>query len=158
VPSGGRLRSRGGLARHAPLSRPLDGRPHGQRLAAEELGSPGAERLVWSAGSLWATGRGLDLLRIDPRTGATVATVEIGAAGIELAVTPGRVWVTAATQAGARRGDPRAAALLGVDTGTGEIAASRWATGPLMVDGLTAGGGAVWLADTVHGVLVRSPG
>ena len=33
------------------------------------------ERLAWAAGSLWVTGRGTDLLRLDPGTGAVKATV-----------------------------------------------------------------------------------
>ena len=121
---------------------------------ATTISRPGAERLVYLADSLWATGRGLDLLRIDPQSGATQTTVEIGAAGIELAVAGGRVWAGAATEAGARRGDPRAAALVAVNPSTNTVVESHAATAPLMLNGLATDGRRLWVADLVHGALV----
>ena len=55
------------------------------------------ERMTLAAGSLWVTGRGTDLLRVNPETGAVQATVEIGTGGIDVAAAGGRIWV--ATQA-----------------------------------------------------------
>src|SRR4051794_20722086 len=43
-----------------------------------------AERVVFAGDSLWITGRGLDLLRIDPANGRVTATTDIGPAGIEV--------------------------------------------------------------------------
>ena len=61
----------------------------------------GADRI--RRGLALGDGRGLDLLRLEPSNGHVEATVEIGAAGIDLAAAGGRVVVAAATGAGARR-------------------------------------------------------
>jgi streptogramin lyase len=53
------------------------------------------ERMAWAAGSLWVTGRGTDLLRLDPETGAVQATIEIGVGGIDVIAAAGALWVPA---------------------------------------------------------------
>jgi membrane-bound serine protease (ClpP class) len=104
------------------------------------------ERLAWSDGSLWLTGRGLDLVRIDPQTGEELGTVEIGAAGIDLvalgvglAVGLAVGWLGVQGLRRARLGTPGAYPL-----GTIGIAALAY-------------GGAARLAD-VAGVVGVSPG
>ena len=61
------------------------------------------ERLAWAAGSLWVTGRGTDLLRLDPETGAVKATIEIGVGGIDVVANGGALWVPARAAAADRR-------------------------------------------------------
>jgi streptogramin lyase len=53
------------------------------------------ERIAMLAGSLWVTGRGTDLIRLDPETGVTQATIEIGAGGIDVVAAAGSLWVPA---------------------------------------------------------------
>ena len=64
------------------------------------------ERMAWAAGSLWVTGRGTDLLRLDPETGAVQATIEIGVGGIDVVAAGGALWVPARAAAADRRGFP----------------------------------------------------
>ena len=52
------------------------------------------------------TGRGTDLLRLDPETGAVQATIEIGAGGIDVVAAAGSLWVPARAAAADRRGFP----------------------------------------------------
>jgi hypothetical protein len=40
------------------------------------------ERLVLAVGRLWITGRGTDLLEVDPATGSELRTVDIGTHGV----------------------------------------------------------------------------
>ena len=51
------------------------------------------ERMVMVAGGLWITGRGTDLLQVDPSTGAVKATVEIGAERHRRRRDRGALWV-----------------------------------------------------------------
>jgi streptogramin lyase len=64
------------------------------------------ERMAWSSGSLWVTGRGTDLLRLDPQTGAVKATIEIGVGGIDVVAAAGALWVPARAAAADSRGFP----------------------------------------------------
>jgi streptogramin lyase len=111
------------------------------------------ERLALTSGSLWVTGRGLDLERLDPATGAEQAPVEIGAAGIDLVASGGQVHVFAATRAGAARGDPTVASLLTVDPPAGSVVRRRPATS-LSLTGLAATSARVYADDALHGALV----
>src|SRR4051794_24259287 len=43
-----------------------------------------AERIAFADGSLWVTGRGLDLLRVNPGTGSVEATIDVGPAAFEV--------------------------------------------------------------------------
>ena len=73
------------------------------------------ERMAWAAGSLWVTGRGTDLLRLDPETGAVQATIEIGVGGIDVVAAAGALWVPTRAAAADRRGFPTMAWLRRVD-------------------------------------------
>ena len=74
------------------------------------------ERLAMLAGSLWVTGRGTDLIRLDPETGAVQATIEIGVGGIDVVAAAGSLWVPARNAVA----DPR-----GLPTMTGSAASIR---------------------------------
>jgi streptogramin lyase len=112
-----------------------------------------AERIAFARGALWITGRGLDLLRLDPATGAVTRTVEIGPGGIEVLAIGTRIVVSAATPRGARRGDPILGALVAVDAATARPAPRKIA--PAFANGLVLVGGSAWSADTVNGHLTR---
>lgn len=114
-----------------------------------------AERVAALGGSLWITGRGLDLLHRSP-AGATLGIVEIGPAAMDVVSDGSSLWTAAFTPAAARRGDPVAGRLLRVDA-SGEVVARVAATRRLFVNGLAAEGGALWVYDGVAGLLVRLP-
>ena len=114
------------------------------------------ERMVFLGGKLWITGRGADLMRVDPATGAVEATYEIGASGIDVVAAGGALWVPARSAAVDRSGFPTMEALRRVST-TGTVTTVARARGRLDVHGLVAAGGAVWLADNTNGVLYRVP-
>ena len=113
------------------------------------------ERMVPLAGSLWITGRGTDLLRVDPATGAVRATIDIGASGIDVAATPGVLWVPARSAAVDRTGFPTMEALRRVSASTGKVTTVATASGRLDVNGIDARDGFVWLSDNREGVLYR---
>jgi len=109
---------------------------------ANRLGTlPGdaPERIAFLAGSLWITGRGTDLLRVDSADGAVRATVEIGASGIDLVAAGGALWIPVRSAATERRGFPTMSALRDVH-------------------GLVADGRGILLADNTKGALYRLPG
>jgi streptogramin lyase len=123
------------------------------RLGAHLAGPTAApERLAWSDGSLWLTGRGLDLVRLDPQTGDELGTVEIGAAGIDLVPAGAGLAVVSATPDGARRGDPLVAA---VQLLRGGAVAETLADPAFSLTGLAALGGRLYLLDGLRGRLVR---
>jgi hypothetical protein len=113
------------------------------------------ERLVLAAGHLWITGRGTDLLEVDPDNGNVLRTIEIGAGGIDLAASGDTLWVPSRNSEVDARGFPTMEALRRVDARSGTVTASVAATGPLDVHGLVADDAGVWLADNTHGVLYR---
>ena len=105
------------------------------------------------------TGRGTDLLRLDPETGAVQATIEIGAGGIDVVANGGSLWVPARAAAADGRGFPTMAALRRVDAGTGKVttpvrahAAASTSTGSLPYRG------GVLFADNTGGRLYTVPG
>jgi hypothetical protein len=114
-----------------------------------------AERVAALGGSLWITGRGLDLLQRSS-TGAPLGSVEVGPAAMDVVSDGSSLWTAAFTTAAARRGDPVAGELLRVDSG-GQVAGRIAATRRLFVNGLAADGGALWVYDGVAGLLVRLP-
>ena len=116
------------------------------------------ERLAWAAGSLWVTGRGTDLLRLDPGTGAVKATVEIGAGGIDVVANGGSLWVPARAAAADRRGFPTMAALRRVDAGTEKVTTPVRARSRIDVHGLQPYRSGVLLADNTGGRLYTVPG
>ena len=113
------------------------------------------ERMVSLAGSLWVTGRGTDLLRVDPDTGAVLATIEVGAGAIDLQQAGGLVWVFAPSAADDRRGTPFAERVLEVDPGSNRIVRTIRTKGQVVVTGLASDGTSVWLADSTNGHLYR---
>jgi outer membrane protein assembly factor BamB len=120
-----------------------------------ELPGDTPERLVLAEGALWATGRGTDLLRVDPATGKTQETIEIGTGGIDLVTTDDAIWVAVAQPEADRQGLPVLERLVSVDPASGELGAEHAPTGAVNVNGLAAEGEDVWIADVVAGVLSR---
>jgi streptogramin lyase len=114
------------------------------------------ERLELVDGTLWVTGRGTDLLRVDPETGRVEQTVDVGASGIDLVVADGAVWVPSRSDAVDPSGFPTMEALRRVAP-NGRAATAAQPTAPVDVHGLAATDGYVWLADTTNGVLYRFP-
>jgi hypothetical protein len=127
-------------------------------LAAARLGSlPGEapERMVRAAGSLWVTGRGTDLLRVDPSTGAMQATIDVGVGAIDLETLNGEIWVFAPSPEDDRQGLPQVAHVLRVDAATNRVVADMPVTQALTLTGVTTDGAHIWLSDTANGKLVR---
>jgi len=123
-----------------------------RRQDADEQRTP--ERMTRAGDSLWITGRGLDLLRVDPATGALRGTTEIGAAGIDVVAVGSRLAVIAATAAGARRGDPIVAAVSWVDPATGAVVGTNEATAATSLTGVAVSGGKLVVLDGLHGRLL----
>ena len=115
------------------------------------------ERIALASGSLWVTGRGTDLLRLDPATGAVEATIEIGAGGIDVIAAAGSLWVPARAAAADRRGFPTMAALRRVDAATGKVTTSARASRRVDVHGLVPYRSGVLLADNTGGRLYTVP-
>ena len=113
------------------------------------------ERMGFAAGSLWVTGRGTDLLRVDPATGAVQATIELGAGGIDLRAAGGSIWVAAPTTEDDLRGNPFLDRVLRIDPATNAIVETIRAKGRVTVNGTAVTGTAFWIADTEHGRLYR---
>ena len=111
--------------------------------------------MTLASGSLWITGRGTDLLRVDPQTGAVRAIIEIGAGATDVAAASARIWVTAASDADDRSGLPVLERLLAVDPATNTIVETVVPTRRLVVDGTASDGRSLWLADLVGGRLYR---
>jgi hypothetical protein len=124
-----------------------------RRLATIRGDAP--ERMAWAADHLWVTGRGTDLLEVDPATGNILRTVEIGAGGIDVVASGDTLWVPARNAEVDVRGFPTMAVLQRVDARSGTVTASIAATGPLDVHGLVVDERGVWLADNTNGVLYR---
>jgi streptogramin lyase len=116
------------------------------------------ERIAWESGSLWVTGRGTDLLRLDPVTGAVRATIEIGAGGIDVVAARHSLWVPARAAAADSRGFPTMAALRRVDPATGRVTTPARARGRVDVHGLVPYRDGVLLADNTGGRLYEVPG
>lgn len=115
------------------------------------------ERMTFSQGSLWVTGRGTDLLKVNPATGAVERTIEIGASGIDLVALGDDLWVPTRSDAVDPTGFPTMDALKRVSTSTGAVTTVSRPTARLDVHGLAAAGGAVWIADNRKGRLYRVP-
>ena len=113
------------------------------------------ERMVLAGGKLWLTGRGTDLLRLSPSTGALESTIEIGASGIDLAVLGDSLWVPVRSAAVDVSGFPTMEALKRVSITSGAVSTVAQAVGRLDVHGLAARSGYVWLADNTSGFLYR---
>ena len=115
------------------------------------------ERMAWAAESLWVTGRGTDLLRLDPETGAVQATIEIGVGGIDVVAAAGALWVPARAAAADRRGLPTMAWLRRVDPATGEVTTLLRPPRRIDVHGLVPYRRGVLFADNTGGSLYAVP-
>lgn len=113
------------------------------------------ERMVLAAGSLWVTGRGTDLLRVHPETGAVQAAIEIGAGAIDVREAGGQIWVAAPAAEEDQRGNPFLDRLLRVDPATNAIVETLRPTTRIVVTGTASTGSAFWIADTVGGRIYR---
>jgi hypothetical protein len=123
------------------------------RLATLAAGAP--ERMVWLDGSLWITGRGTDLLQVNPADGSIRRTVEIGAGGIDVVAARGVLWVPTRSEEVDPSGFPTMNALRRVDSG--RVSTVTQPTSRLDVHGLVAADAAVWIADNRRGLLYRVP-
>jgi hypothetical protein len=126
------------------------------RIATLGGSNAAAERLALLGGSLWITGRGVSLLAVDPRTGATRRSVDLDGTGIDIVAAAGALWVPVRTLAVDRTGFPTMTALRRV-TPAGKVATAAGASGRVDVHGLAAAPGALWLADNTSGFLYRIP-
>ena len=130
---------------------PRTGRPGSRRRPPSER--PSGSRCL--AGSLWITGRGTDLVRVDPRTGDEQATVEIGASGIDVVALGGALWVPVRSAAVDPTGLPTMQVVRRVDAASRAVTTVARAGGRVDVHGLIAAGGHVWIADNRSGFLYR---
>ena len=115
------------------------------------------ERMTFSHGSLWVTGRGTDLLKVNPATGSVEQTIEIGASGIDLVVAGDDLWIPTRSDEVDRSGFPTMDALRRVSMTTGAVTTAATPTARLDVNGLVANGSAVWIADNRQGWLYSLP-
>ena len=129
--------------------------PANTAITLARLPGDAPERMVYAEGSLWVTGRGTDLLRVDPATGAVQATIEIGAGGIDVRAAAHSIWVAAPTDEEDRRGNPFLDRLLRIDPMTNTVTATIRPTAPVVVNGTASTGDALWIADTAGGRLYR---
>jgi streptogramin lyase len=120
-------------------------------------GDRAPERMVWSHGSLWITGRGTNLLKLDPANGSTEQTIALDFSGIDLVAAGDDLWIPTRSAEVDPTGFPTMNALKRVSTQTGAVSTVARPTGRLDVNGLAAGGGAVWIADNRSGRLYRVP-
>ena len=121
------------------------------------IGHDAPERIVWAQGSLWITGRGTDLLKVDPTDGSVERTIDIGASGIDLVAAGDALWVPARSREVDQRGFPTMEALRRVSISSGAVSTVVRPTRRLDVHGLAVSLGAVWLADNRRGYLYRVP-
>jgi len=123
-----------------------------RRVATLEGDAP--ERIALLDGELWITGRGTDLLRVEPRDGRVLETVEIGGGGIDVVAGDGALWVPARSVAVDATGLPTLDALRRVVPGRAPTVVTR-PRGRTDVHGLLADEGGIWLADTTNGYVYR---
>jgi DNA-binding beta-propeller fold protein YncE len=122
------------------------------------LAGDAPERMEWFRGSLWITGRGTDLLKVDPTTGSLEQTIDIGVSGIDLAVGGDSIWVPTRSAAVDARGFPTMDALKRVSASSGAVSTVVRPAGRVDVHGLAVQSGAVWIADNTRGRLYRIAG
>lgn len=113
------------------------------------------ERLTLLRGSLWITGRGTDLLKVNPATGAVDATIDVGASGIDVIGIGDSLWVPARNAVVDPTGFPTMDALRRVSAATGEVTTFAKSRGRVDVHGLASQGRVLWIADNTDGSLYR---
>ena len=129
-----------------------------RRLVTLSVPNGAPERLAWAAGSLWVTGRGTDLLRLDPETGAVQKTIEIGVGGIDVVASASALWVPSRNAAADARGFPTMSALRRVDQATNAVTTPLKPKGRVDVHGLAPYRNGVVFADNTGGRLYTVPG
>jgi hypothetical protein len=127
------------------------------RLATIAGENEAPERLTLLGGSLWITGRGVDLLKVNPATGKVEATYDVGASGIDVIGVGDSLWVPARNATVDPTGFPTMDALRRVSATTGEVSTFARSRGRLDVHGLASQGRVLWLADNTDGFLYRIP-
>ncbi|MGN6799550.1 MAG: hypothetical protein ACTHKS_15525 [Gaiellaceae bacterium] len=132
------------------------GRSHRVVSGIVDVARGSTEAVAFMNGSLWLTGRGLDLLRVDPATGTVQTVTEIGPAGFAIAPSDGKLVVASYSRAGARRGDPVVGSFATVEPRAGKVIATLAATRPAYLSGLVVAGQTIYAADTVQGRFVRA--
>jgi sugar lactone lactonase YvrE len=118
------------------------------------LAGEAPERMTWARGKLWITGRGTDLLKVNPADGSLEQTIEIGASGIDIVADGDSLWIPTRSAAVDPTGFPTMDALRRV-TPAGKVATVAKPGGRLDVHGLAADGKSIWLADNTSGTLYR---
>jgi hypothetical protein len=113
------------------------------------------ERMTWLDGSLWITGRGTDLLQVDPQTGKVRTTIEIGAGGIDVVAAAGALWVPVRSAAVDPTGFPTMETLRRVSATTRQVSTTATAIGRVDVHGLRARDDFIWIADNRSGFVYR---
>lgn len=121
------------------------------------VGGPVPERVAWASGSLWVTGRGTDLLRLDPETGAVKATIEVGVGGIDVVAAAGALWVPVRNPVADPRGFPTMTWLRRVDAATGKVTTPMRTSRHIDVHGLVPYKRGVLFADNTGGFLYAVP-
>ena len=119
------------------------------------LGGDAPERIVWSHGSLWITGRGTDLLRVNPADGSIQTTIEIGASGIDLAAYGDDLWLPTRNAATDEQGFPTMDALKRVSVVSETVSTIARPSRRVDVHGFAVTAAAVWIADNRRGYLYR---
>jgi virginiamycin B lyase len=122
-----------------------------------KLGGEAPERIVWFHDRFWVTGRGTDLLKVNPASGKIERTIEIGASGIDLVATGDDIWIPTRSAATDPSGFPTMDALKRVSVSSGSVVTVAEPTSRLDVHGLRVANGSVWLADNRSGYLYRVP-
>jgi hypothetical protein len=112
------------------------------------------ERMALLDGSLWITGRGADLFKVDPDTGVVQDTIEIGGSGIDIVAAGGALWVPSRSPEVDQSGLPTMEALrrVGPDGTVTTVAAP---SSRVDVHGLVADDEQVWIADNTAGRVYR---
>jgi YVTN family beta-propeller protein len=139
------LHAAGTVVRVDPATNAVVGKP--LRVPAD------AEAIAVGEGALWVTRGALGDLagprndtvtRVDPASGRTVATIRVRRAPLDVAVTPGAMWVTNASGDSVARIDPETNRLAGRPVRTGDSPQS-----------LAVGGGSLWVANHDAGTVTR---
>ena len=112
-----------------------------------------AERIAYARGALWITGRGLDLLRVDPATGAITRPSRSGPAGSRCSQ-PARASSSRRRRRAARAAAIRSSARSSPSTPR-PPAPRPERRRAAFANGLVLIGATAWSADTVNGRLIR---
>src|SRR3954462_958752 len=116
------------------------------------------ERMAKLGDSLWITGRGTDLLQVDPASGAVRTTIELGASGIDVVAAAGALWVPVRSPAVDATGFPTMQAFRRISATSRRVETVARARRRVDVHGIEVQGRSVWLADNTAGVLYRFTG